>query len=160
MKIKDKDIKRFEYNIHKLLGNIDTCWLWVGYKIPQGYGRIMIDGERWLAHRLSYIIYKGNIPNHFDVCHKCDNTLCVNPDHLFLGTHKENMRDMVTKGRCKSGIKNKGEKHGMSKLIDSDIPDIIEMTKTMKLKDVAKIYKVGISTISRIKNRTHWKHIC
>lgn len=76
------------------------CWLWLGATNPLGYG--MIDRNRYteqLAHRYFFKVHRGDIPSGMFVCHRCDTPSCVNPDHLFLGTHEANMKDMVTKGR-------------------------------------------------------------
>lgn len=81
----------------------DSCWNWKAYKNRDGYGNFSIDGSRrWNAHRISYAITNGEIPKGMSVCHKCDNPSCVNPNHLFLATHKENMRDKSEKGRAKT----------------------------------------------------------
>jgi hypothetical protein len=78
----------------------DGCWEWTGYIRPDGYGQFGVDRsihER--AHRMAYQLTAGPIPKGIDVCHRCDNPACVRPDHLFLGTRSDNMRDMVAKGR-------------------------------------------------------------
>lgn len=75
------------------------CWLWIGYTMKNGYGQITYCQKSWLAHRLSFYGFNNIDPKELYVCHKCDNPSCVNPDHLFLGTHKDNMKDMVSKKR-------------------------------------------------------------
>ncbi len=75
------------------------CWNWTGATINTGYGSICHDGKHCLAHRASWQIHKGEIPGKLLVLHRCDNRLCVNPAHLFLGTKKDNAIDMVKKGR-------------------------------------------------------------
>ena len=79
------------------------CWLWTGHltdrKYGRQYGRISFEGKNISAHRLSYMIFKGVRPRMMFVCHKCDTPACVNPDHLFLGTNMDNVRDMISKNR-------------------------------------------------------------
>jgi hypothetical protein len=75
------------------------CWEWLATKNNKGYGRIQVNGKSRLAHRISYGLKNGEIPRGLEVLHKCDNPLCVNPKHLFLGTHKDNLQDMAKKGR-------------------------------------------------------------
>lgn len=75
------------------------CWLWAAGKTGQGYGAFAIDGRNRPAHRVSFELFKGKIPEGIFVCHKCDIPACVNPDHLFLGTHQDNMDDRSKKGR-------------------------------------------------------------
>ena len=83
------------------INKTDKCWLWTGAFTNMGYGRIAINSTRLLAHRVSWQLFKGAIPENMEICHKCDNPACVNPEHLFLGTHKDNMLDMVTKKRAR-----------------------------------------------------------
>lgn len=77
----------------------DSCWLWTGATCVRGYGILTFQGNAWRAHRLSYTLTNCSIPIGMFICHKCDNPLCVRPDHLFAGTQSSNMRDMVAKGR-------------------------------------------------------------
>lgn len=93
------------------------CWIWMPSLQTQGYGRIAFnqknDKRKMLAHRTSYQIFKGNIPAGANVLHRCDMPSCVNPDHLFTGTQKDNMQDMIKKGRKFSVYKDiKFCKHG------------------------------------------------
>lgn len=76
----------------------NNCWEWQGTRLATGYGLFRVLGQR-LAHRVSFVLKYGTLGEGLFVCHKCDNKTCVNPDHLFLGTHQDNMDDMVVKGR-------------------------------------------------------------
>lgn len=96
-----QDIARFWSRVEKT----DGCWLWRG--VPsQKYGSLGINGKNYHAHRVSYEIHHGPIPDGLFVCHRCDVGRCVNPEHLFLGTHQDNMTDLKTKKR-----KARGDQH-------------------------------------------------
>lgn len=83
----------------KYVNKTDSCWIWTGSPNSTGYGNLDIDGKKVKAHRVSWILHKGEIPEGMYICHTCDTPLCVNPEHLFLGTAKSNMQDMKDKGR-------------------------------------------------------------
>jgi len=89
--------QRFE-NKYEIVSE-SGCWVWIAGINDKGYGRFKLDGKLFLAHRAAYTIYVGEIPQGINVCHKCDVPECVNPDHLFLGTQKDNIQDSKSKGR-------------------------------------------------------------
>lgn len=136
------------------------CWEWTGDVRGRGYGYmpVYVGVRRYkkvLAHRMSYEQTIGAIPNGLLVCHTCDNILCVNPDHLFVGTPLDNARDMCRKGRQPRGVS-----HGCAKLDEIKVAEIRSMFSTgMLIKDIAVIYGVGPSCISAICSRDSWAHI-
>jgi hypothetical protein len=95
------------------------CWLWLAGRNPKGYGRFGMHGSAVFAHRQAYALTVGAIPEGMYVCHRCDNPPCCNPEHLFLGTHADNIRDMTRKGRAdrdkKRGDLNGSRKHPASR---------------------------------------------
>lgn len=129
------------------------CWFWIGSLAGNRYGKIRPDtGERTdlLAHRVSYELFKGTIPPDHIVCHRCDNVRCVNPDHLFIGTHKTNHTDAINKGR----IKVAGKHNPRAFLSEQDVVRI--RTDGRPANVVAREYGVWPSTIHRIWNRETW----
>lgn len=135
----EKTDKAFMDRVKKL----DSCWEWQGSTNVHGYGTLRYKKKHSLAHRVSYRIHKGDIPDGLHVCHRCDNPLCVNPDHLFLGTHQDNMDDMALKGR----------KH--TKLTASDV---VEIRKSdLSDKELSVKFDVSERTIRYAKDKTKWK---
>ena len=130
------------------------CWLWERYLTKAGYGQLKFERKTILAHRLSWEIKYGEIPENLCICHKCDVRSCVNPEHLFIGTHVDNMKDRNMKGRAK-GLK--GENHNKAKLSNKDVL-YIRKNKLPK-KALAKIFKVSNNTIKDIISKRTWKHI-
>lgn len=109
--LKEKIIKRFWSKVNKNgMKVLDTpCWEYTGYRSTQGYGRIRIDKQEKLTHRLSWEIHNSLIPEGQQVLHKCDNPPCCNPEHLFLGTQIDNLRDAREKGRMNTNTKVRKE---------------------------------------------------
>ena len=125
------------------------CWLWTGVCNRDGYGQFNSDG----AHRASFSIYRGPIPLNMCVCHHCDTPCCVNPDHLFIGTQKENIADRHTKGRSKGGSLP-GDKNRNSKLTPKQVIAIREDARIQK--DIANDYGISFKTVSKIKLGQRW----
>jgi|SRR5215469_7495180 len=138
------------------------CFLWTRQVDKNGYGDFIVrkiplgDGryqkERIKAHRLAWELHRGSVPDEMDVCHSCDITSCVNPDHLFLGTAADNSADMVAKER-----QARGESLGRSKLTEADVLAIRASSETQA--KLAERYGVVFQTISDIQRRVTWRHI-
>lgn len=119
------------------------CWLWEGACTPEGYGTLSFKNKTVSAHRLSYAIHNEH-PGEMCVCHRCDTPMCVNPNHLFLGTHKDNARDKIKKGRgCI------GEDHGSAKLSVREVRAIKSATGSQRA--IAKRSGISQSNVSFIK---------
>lgn len=134
--------------------NLLSCWQWTGAISSCGYGHITVDKVDHLAHRFAWIVTKGAIPSGSFVLHRCDNKRCVNPGHLFLGTHKDNMKDMVNKGRAA-----RGDIHGNSKLSLDQVLAIRRLFGTIPVTEIARRFDVAFKTVYRIAHRESWKHI-
>jgi hypothetical protein len=149
-------MERFWSKVNKQAEN--GCWEWTASKRGRGYGQFKLDGTMATAHRVSWMLEHGPIPageGYHGTCvlHRCDNPPCVNPDHLFLGTNADNMRDMAEKGRQDAA----GESNGRAKLTEADVHAIRADNRSPRA--IAAEYGVSQNQISLIKNRKRWTHI-
>ena len=135
----------------------DSCWLWNGGLSSRRYGSIMYHGSVRRTHRLAWELTNGVVPDGLCVLHRCDVPRCVNPDHLFLGTHDDNMADMAAKGRSNPPKPTPGSQHPESKLTEQDVVEI--RASKDSLTTLAKRYGVCFQNISMIRNRTRWRHV-
>lgn len=146
---------------NRILRNVDVdehtgCWNWKRSLNTGGYGNTGARRGEMAAHRLSYVLFVGNIPEGAWVLHRCDNRRCCNPDHLFLGSRQDNMDDMVAKGRSSRGESRRGHK-----LTGSDVVDIRSRYAdgSANQQRLADEYGVTNQTISSIVRGKKWKHV-
>lgn len=140
-----------------ILKDKNSCWIWSKGTSGNGYGVISIGHQKTkYTHRLSYEIYKGPIPEGMLVCHTCDVPRCCNPEHLFLGTQKDNMQDCSKKGRINipSAV---GELNCKAKITEDDVRSIRIDTRTRK--EIAAHYGLSQVMVSYIRSRKNWKHV-
>lgn len=137
------------------------CWLWMGSSLPKGYGMFW-DGERHVrANRASWRLFRGEIPGGAHVLHKCDVPACVNPGHLFLGSHQENIDDREAKGRNKlppprtEGLS--GEANGRAKLTRDQVEQI--RADSRPSRELGRIYGVSKTQIQVIRNGRGWSDV-
>ena len=144
--MRTKDIKtRFWEKVDR---SADGCWQWTGSKDQDGYGRFQTDGKRTTTSRVAWMLTNGSIPDGMFVCHHCDNPSCVRPDHLFVGTQRDNVRDCIRKGRF------------APRLTASDVMQIRQArVKGDLLRCIASRYGMSLNHISNIINGVRWGHL-
>lgn len=130
------------------------CWLWIGAVGSTGYGHIRADGKARTASRVAYELVHGAIPVGAFVLHRCDNPLCVNPAHLYAGTHSQNMADKVARGRAAGAV---GERNCKAKLTADKVVAIRQ--STVGTCELARRYGVNRNTIGRIRSDRQWRHL-
>lgn len=137
----------------------ENCWLWIGTNRGNGYGCLKYKGKMYQAHRFSWYLTYGKFPKEF-LLHKCDNPLCVNVLHLFEGNAKDNVDDMIKKGRNKY-IGTKGEDTAKAKLTEKQVLEIRKkyIPGIYGSRQMHKQYGVTRELIQQILHRKIWKHI-
>lgn len=164
MNITEQTITRFWSKVDK---NGD-CWVWTGSRFTDGYGQFTVAPRNVRAHRFSWVVSHGAIPDGLCVCHKCDNPACVRPDHLFLATSQENTQDKVNKSRQARGLRISGNQlnlvtgagHHSAKLTPTQVREIraaIEEGTTNTV--LGRRYGVSGAAIRAIRNRKNWAHV-
>lgn len=151
--LKSDDVLRF---IRYLKDKVDLsgCWIWEGMTDKDGYGKFFYKKRTERAHRVSWILFKGEIPEELYVCHTCDNRSCVNPYHLFLGTNQENTKDRDNKER-----QARGEKQGASLLTSEEVKYIRDNYRRGNGGILARKFGVSRSAISCITTGKYWRHL-
>lgn len=183
-RMKAQQLKGRDTLAERLWSKVDKsgeCWEWQGSVSPNGYGHIGFEKKNLSVHRLVYRLTYGEIPKGMLVCHRCDNRRCVRPDHLFLGTQSDNIRDMYAKGRGikpsaflpetrARGLRNgahtkpdrvcRGERHGNAKLTEDAVRDIrARYAAGELLTPLAREYGVTRQLIQWVVLRKGWRHI-
>ena len=162
-----QDIARFWSKVKK--GKGDECWPWLDKPSSNGYGRLIARTSyrqyySYRAHRISWTLANGAIPAWLCVLHACDNRMCVNPAHLFLGTRTDNTNDMIAKGRLATGERchpRRGELHTCAKLTPDQVREIRREYADggVTQGQLAKRHGVCTATICRIIHRERWQHV-
>ena len=148
-------LNRFESRINRT----EKCWLWLGKPDHWGYGSIWVSIHEIKVHRLAWALHTQQDPIGNCVLHHCDNRLCVNPAHLFLGTHIENIEDRHHKGRSRGGALH-GESHPNAHLKAEDVLKIRQERKDgVPARQIAKNWGVHFQTVYRICHKQRWAHL-
>lgn len=149
-------MKQRERDFWAMADTSSDCWIWQGSKVGMGYGKTSWKSKCMRAHRLAWELVNGPIPNGLFVCHRCDNPACIRPDHLFLGTPTQNVRDMVKKARH-----SHGEASAKAKLTENDVREIRRRYQPRKvsLSQLADEYGVDTALVHRIVQNKIWTHV-
>lgn len=147
--------ERFWRFVHKPT-NLSDCWIWNGHISRDGYGSFTPYKIPIRAHRFMYQLVHGPIPPRMLVCHKCDNPICVNNSHLFLGSNSDNMKDAVSKGRKKG---KRGSDNPLAKLVEGQVLKIRSLKDILSCRQVAEIFHISHQLVSSIQTKKAWSHI-
>lgn len=155
-----QDIARF-WTKAKVLEGLDACWEWQAGLLGNGYGQFKLNGAPTYAHRIAWELTNGPVPERRNVLHRCDNKLCINPAHLFIGTQKENVADAIEKGRREPIIESRrGEKSNWAKVTEKEVLEIREMGRRgYSQRVIGEKFGISRPAVNLIINRKNWKHI-
>ena len=134
--------------------DVNGCWIWDNGKDRDGYGLLIHRKKKKKVHRVTYMLWVGRIPKGLSIRHTCDVTRCCNPEHLLIGTHTDNMKDMYDRGRA---VDLRGEGNPMSKLTDKAIRHI--RNSDLLQRELGEIYSVSNSLVSMVQRGKIWKHV-
>lgn len=152
MRIRYHDI--YEAFFRNVIARKEGCWSWRGWT-TEGYGNFQFENKAFEAHRVSWMIYRGPIPEGLSVLHHCDNRICPNPDCLFLGTQGDNMIDMAQKGRAYCGTR-----HWKAVLEEQDVRKIRALYASgVRQTSLAVEFGVTQTQVSNIVRRKSWAHV-
>jgi hypothetical protein len=152
-----QDVSRFWSYVHRRQDH--QCWNWVGSTMQKrgGYGQLRLNGTTYKAHRVSWLIHFGKLPDEPVLRHMCNNPLCCNPTHLLPGSYKDNHDDMRQANRMFVPVSPKGEEHHSSRLTEDQVLAIFQSDRPGT--ELAAKYGVTKSMISRIRTGRSWKHV-
>ncbi len=161
MRLTNSEIDRFWSRVDRTPGHgpKGDCWVWTGGRNGKRrrYGSLCVDGKSELVHRVSFAIHFGSIPSGMCVCHHCDNTVCVNPQHLFAGTQADNMQDCARKHRACGPF---GEENGRAKLTETDVRRIRELLFAgFSMNSLGRMFGVSCPTINAIRDGICWRQV-
>lgn len=148
--------ERLDYFVRRSV-NPDGCWEWDGTRVERGYGMVHWQGAMIPAHRASYTVHVGPIPDGLVVCHRCDNPPCIRPDHLFVGTPADNTADMFAKGRNHD---TRGSANPAAKLDERQVAEIKAALRAGERRaDIASRFMVSRNIVNFIATGRTWNHV-